>query len=59
MFVLGGESLARGVSADAPDPLLLRGSGVTVEVMEGRGHELMLADPEGFAAIVARHLPPR
>ena len=57
VFVVGGESISRGVLADAPDPAMLQASGVTVEIMPGRGHELMLAAPEGFADILSRHLP--
>ena len=43
-------------SADAPDPVPLRAAGVTVRSLSGTGHELMLADPTGFAELVSQSL---
>lgn len=41
------------VTPDIPDPAVLTTAGVGVRVLAGTGHEMMLANPQGFAKIVA------
>lgn len=40
-------------SKNLPDPDRLRSAGVMVHQHDGVGHDLMLADPKGFAALIA------
>lgn len=58
-FIFGARTypgLGAPVTPDAPDPAPLEAAGITVEVLEDAGHMLMLENPEGFAAVVARAL---
>jgi pimeloyl-ACP methyl ester carboxylesterase len=54
-FVYGEEDLpvkTGEVKADAPDPDELRANGISVAVVPGVGHSMMIPNPSGFAAVV-------
>ncbi len=60
-FIFGGTRLAdpeARLDGNLPDPAKLAAAGVIVHSHPDRGHELMLADPAGFAAIAALALSP-
>jgi len=55
-YIFGANNLENTearASKNLPDPDRLRAAGVTVHEHKGVGHELMLADPRGFAALIA------
>lgn len=54
-FVYGEDSLPENtgeVTADAPDPDELRENGVSVGVVPGVGHPMMIIDPDGFVEVL-------
>lgn len=54
-YIFGANSLENPeerASKNLPDPARLRAAGVIVHEHKGVGHELMLADPKGFAALI-------
>lgn len=58
-FVYGEASLPENtgeVTADAPDPDELRENGISVAIVPGVGHQLMIADPNGFVKVLAAAL---
>jgi len=59
LYVIGSQNLPQEGDPPAPDavdPEVLRAKGIEVRILEGRGHELMLADPSGFARLIASSL---
>ena len=55
-YIFGANNLENPeerASKNLPDPARLRAAGVIVHEHKGVGHELMLADPKGFAALIA------
>ena len=55
-YIFGAKNLEDPEARDAknlPDPNRLRAAGISVHEHAGVGHELMLADPKGFAALIA------
>ena len=58
-FVYGEEDLPEvtgEIKADAPDPDELRANGISVAVVPGVGHSMMIPDPGGFAEVLAAAL---
>lgn len=55
-FFFGEASLARGNSCDCPAPAQLERHGIQTAVIAGVGHELLYANPKGFAAALAQVL---
>ena len=54
-YVFGANSLKNSgepASKNLPDPARLRAAGVIVHEQDAVGHELMLADPKGFAILI-------
>tara|TARA_R110002073_G_scaffold283546_2_gene447792 strand:+ start:371 stop:1180 length:810 start_codon:yes stop_codon:yes gene_type:complete len=45
-------------ASNLPDPERLRAAGFAIRVLKGVGHDLMLSDPQGFAALIAPVLTP-
>ena len=54
-FLYGETSLPENtgdVTADAPDPNELKENGITVAVVPGVGHQLMIVNPDGFIEVL-------
>lgn len=55
-YVFGARNLedpAVRAAKNLPDPERLRAAGIVVHAQAGVGHDLMISDPGGFAALVA------
>lgn len=55
-YLLGELSLGQDGRADCPAPALLAQHDIAADVIAGVGHELLYANPDGFAAAVAKSL---
>lgn len=55
-YIFGAENLKdpeTRAAKNLPDPDRMRAAGIVVHAQEGVGHELMISNPKGFAALVA------
>ena len=60
-YIFGGKSLADPEAfekTNLPSPDDLTAAGIKVEILASTGHDLMLSDPKGFAALIAPMLSP-
>ena len=60
-FIFGADNIAEPgmpASKNLPEPDDLRAAGFSVLAMTGAGHDLMLTNPSGFAALIAPALTP-
>jgi len=55
-YIFGEDTLKAPAGADSPKPTLLAKNGIRTAIIAGVGHEMMIANPRGFAQAVAQAL---